>query len=301
MSQSNDHFSVGHVVGGVLNRSDKDTSAAAVAIHSSLFDGAIAATKVVVVCLLLSLPFSLSVVHGFLVAIAVYGSNKLVDDEDAVNCPDRAAFVERHRRGLTILTVGSYLLSLGLAAVEGVASFGLVLLPGIAAVLYSVEWVPNDGGTRLKDVLFVNTVLVAAAWAIPLTFLPLTYADKVPGLASLTIFGFFFLQTVVAGEVMNARDVAGDRREGVSTLSTRFGVGGARRALYGIDALTVGLLVAATVTGVLGTAQLLALLPAVGFSLAVTAMVGRDIDLSRLATARNAEYPLMLAGVLLIL
>ncbi|WP_435333358.1 UbiA family prenyltransferase [Haloarchaeobius sp. TZWWS8] len=301
MNQSNDRFRWEHVGRHVPDSTGGVSNAFEVVVHTSLLDGAVAATKVVVVSMLLSVSLSPAIALGFLVALAVYGSNKLVDDEDEVNCPERAAFVSRHRTLLTVMTVGSYLFALGIAALEGPLSFGLVSVPGLAAVLYSVEWVPYDDGTRLKDVLFVNTALVAAAWAIPLTFLPITYADRSPGLASFTIFGFFFLQTVVAGEVMNARDVVGDRREGVSTLSTRLGVERTRRVLLTLDFLTAALLGLAAWSGVLAAEQVLALTPALLFSLAVTSLVGRDRDLSQLAAARDAEYPIMFLGVLVLL
>ncbi|WP_267640117.1 UbiA family prenyltransferase [Haloarchaeobius amylolyticus] len=301
MSQSNDRFTTQSLVHRLPDPTEGVRSVVAAAVHTSLLDGAVAATKVVVVSALLSVSLSPAVALAFLVTFGVYGSNKLVDAEDAVNCPDRAAFVSRYRPVLALATVGGYGLALVLAALEGPMAVGLTLVPAAAAVLYSTEWVPYDGGTRVKDVFLLNTTLVAAAWAVYITFIPVAYAGQGIGASALTICAFFFLQTVVAGEVLNARDVVGDRQEGVSTLPTRLGVDRAQTVLYGLDGLTIVLLVGAGVAGTLGESAVLALLPAVAYSLLVTALVGRDVDLSRLSAWRDLEYPIMLAGVLLVL
>ncbi|WP_435364310.1 UbiA family prenyltransferase [Haloarchaeobius sp. DYHT-AS-18] len=301
MSQSTDRFSNQSIRNRLPDPTARVQSLAGVAVHTSLLDGAVAATKVVVVSALLSVSLSPAVALAFLVTFGVYGSNKLVDAEDAVNCPDRAAFVARHRAALTLATVGGYGLALVLAALEGPLAVALTLVPGAAALLYSVKWLPYGGGTRVKDVFLLNTVLVAAAWAVYISFIPVAFTDRLPGAPALTLCAFFFLQTVVAGEVLNARDVVGDRREGVSTLPTRLGVERAQTVLYGLDGLTITLLLGAGLVGTLDEQAVLALLPAVGYSLLVTALVGRDVDLSRLCAWRDLEYPLMLAGVVVFL
>ncbi|WP_256299666.1 UbiA family prenyltransferase [Haloarchaeobius salinus] len=266
--------------------------------YASILDGLVAATKVVVVSLLLSLPLTTAVLLAGLVTFSVYGSNKLVDAEDEVNCPGRASFVARNREALLVGTLGAYVLALGLAALEGLDSFLLTLVPAAAAVLYSTPWLPVDGGTRLKDVLVVNTVLVAGSWAAYVAFIPVAYADAPVTPAALTVCAFFFLQTVVAGEVLNARDVAGDRAEGVSTMATVFGIRHTQFVLYALDVVTLALLVWAATTGVLSVPLALALVPAVGYSLLVTALVGRDVDRGRLGTCRDCQYLLMLCCVL---
>lgn len=269
-----------------------------VAKHASVLDGLVAATKVVVVSLLLSLPASTAVLLAGLVTFSVYGSNKLVDAEDEVNCPDRASFVARNREALLVGTLGAYVLALGLAALEGLDSFLLTLVPALAAVLYSTPWLPVGGGTRVKDVLVVNTVLVAGAWAVYVAFIPVAYVDASVTPAAVVVCVFFFLQTVVAGEVLNARDVAGDRAEGVDTMATVFGIQRTQQVLYALDLGALALLGWAATTGVLALPLVLGLVPAVGYSLLVTALVDRDVDLGRLGTCRDCQYLLMLCCVL---
>ena len=300
MSQSTDPYRHEEYGYSVPDPTELVETAVKVAVHASVLDGLVAATKVVVVSLLLSVSLSPALALAALVAFSVYGSNKLVDDEDELNCPDRAAFVDRYRGPLLVGALGAYGVALVLAGLEGLDSFVLTLVPLVAALLYSVEWVPVAGGKRLKDVLFVNTALVAAAWAVYVTFIPLAWTDAAVAPNAIVLCLFFFVQTVVAGEVLNARDVAGDRAEGVSTLSTVFGVARTRYVLYAFDVLTLVLLAGAVSLGFLSTVGALALVPAVIYSLGISALVGRDVDLSRLGTCRDLQYALMLGCVLVI-
>lgn len=299
MSQSNDPYRPEQYRYRLPDPTVAAEHAFAVAKHASVLDGLVAATKVVVVSILLSLPTTAAVLLAGLVTFSVYGSNKLVDAEDEVNCPDRAAFVARHRRLLLAGTLGAYVLALAIAGLEGLDSFLLTLVPAAAAVLYSTGWLPVDGGTRLKDVLVVNTVLVAGAWAVYVAFIPVVFVDATIGPAAVVVCLFFFLQTVVAGEVLNARDVEGDRAEGVATMATVFGVRRTQYVLYALDAVTLGLLGWAGLTGIIPGIFTVALVPAVAYSLLVTALVGRDVDLDRLGTCRDCQYAIMLCCLLL--
>ncbi|MFD1645714.1 UbiA family prenyltransferase [Haloarchaeobius litoreus] len=298
MSQSNDPHRPGQFTYRLPDPTAAAERAFGVAKHASVIDGLVAATKVVVVSVLLSLPLSVAVLLAGLVTFSVYGSNKLVDDEDEVNCPDRASFVARNREALLAGTLGAYVLALGLAALEGLDSFLLTLVPAAAAVLYSTPWLPFDGGTRVKDVLVLNTVLVAGAWAAYVSFIPVAYVDAPVTPTAVVVCVFFFLQTVVAGEVLNARDVAGDRAEGVSTMATVLGVRRTQFVLYALDGVTLALLGWAATTGLLAVPLALALIPAVGYSLLVTALVGRSVDLDWLGTCRDCQYAVMLCCVL---
>jgi 4-hydroxybenzoate polyprenyltransferase len=300
MSQSNDPYRPEQHTYRLPDPTVVVERAFGVAKHASVVDGLVAATKVVVVSLLLSLPLTTAVLLAGLVTFSVYGSNKLVDAEDAVNCPDRASFVARNRDVLLFGTLGAYVLALALAALEGLDSFLLTLVPAAAAVLYSTPWLPYDGGTRVKDLLVANTVLVAGSWAVYVAFIPVTYADAAVSVSAVAVCTFFFLQTVVAGEVLNARDVVGDRAEGVRTMATVFGVRRTQWALYALDGLSLVLLAWAATAGILAVPLAIALVPAVGYSVLVTALVGRGVDLGRLGTCRDCQYALMLCCVLVV-
>jgi len=297
MSQSNDPYGPEQYRYRLPDPTVAVERAFGVAKHASVLDGLVAATKVVVVSLLLSLPLTTAALLAGLVTFSVYGSNKLVDAEDEVNCPDRASFVARNRELLLFGTLGAYVVALGLAALDGVDSFLLTLVPAVAAVLYSTPWLPFDGGTRVKDLLVANTVLVAGSWAVYVTFIPVAYADAAVSVSAVVVCVFFFLQTVVAGEVLNARDVVGDRAEGVRTMATVFGVRRTQWALYALDGFSLVLLAWAATTDILASPLAIALVPAVGYSVLVTALVGRDVDRRRLGTCRDCQYLVMLCCV----
>jgi len=275
-------------------------------VHASVLDGLVGAAKVLTVTVLLGAEVTAAVPVLGLVAFSIYGSNKLVDDEDAVNAPERAAFVAAHREALLAATVIGYVLALALALARDPVAFALVAFPGVAAVAYSVE-LPIAGGRRLKDVLGLNNLLVSVAWALPVVGIPLVWADHAVTATAGVAFAFYLVQTTVAFEVRNVRDVAGDRAEGVRTVPVVFGVPATRYLLYGVDASALALYAAATAAGVLALPVGVVFAAATASSVAITALVDRDIDDvgleglddGRLCLLRDANYGLVLAVVAL--
>ncbi|MFC6991612.1 UbiA family prenyltransferase [Haladaptatus sp. GCM10025707] len=268
-------------------------------IHGTLFLGLVAATKILVVALLLSVPLNPAVLIAFLVSFTIYTHNKLTDlNEDAINNPDRVAFIEPRKRLFLALSVGAYLLALVVSAFGGLMAFLLTLLPGVAAVLYSEPWLPLFEADRLKEVLLVNTTLVAISWAAPVAFLPLAFAGKTLVIGGTVVFVFFFLRTFIAGEVLNVRDVAGDREEGIPTLPVAVGVKRTQIVLYALDIGSLGLVVIAGVFGTISTLHGLALAPAIVYSMFITSMLTADVNLRHLGTMRDFEYILMAVALL---
>jgi len=266
-------------------------------VHASVVDAAVAATKVLTVVLLLEIALTPAVAVGGLMAFAIYASNKLVDDEDEVNAPGRARFVARHRRELAAATAVATVLALALAATAGPLALALTLLPAVAAVAYSVTLPVVD--RRVKDVLGVSTLLVAVSWALPTVALPVVWADAAFTPAAWAAFAFYLLQTAVAFEVRNVRDVTGDRAEGVNTLPVAYGTATARRVLYGVDAAAVACYVAATATGVLSLPVGAAFSVATIASMGVTATVDTGRNDARICLLRDANYALVCAVVAL--
>lgn len=264
----------------------------AVCVHCSLLLAAVGASKVVVVALLLSLPINLAAAVAFLVTVAVYTHNKLTDlAEDGVNDPDRAAFFGPRTRLFGLFAVGVYVKALAVATFGGPIAFALTLFPGLLGVLYSSRWLPADGADRLKDVVIVGTTAVALAWAVPLALLPLAFEGGGFGAGAAVVLVFFFLRTVVAVELFNVRDVAGDRREGVGTLPVVLGVHPTRYVLCALNACSIGLLVAAVLAGVLAPIALAAVAGIV-YSLVLVALLGRR-STDHLCLASYLESPIM--------
>jgi 4-hydroxybenzoate polyprenyltransferase len=260
-------------------------------VHASVVDAVVAATKVLTVVLLLDIALTPAVAVGGLMAFAIYASNKLVDDEDEVNAPGRSRFVDRYRRELAAATAVAAVLALGLAATAGPFALALTLLPAVAAVAYSVTLPVVD--RRVKDVLGASTLLVAVSWALPTVALPVVWADAAFTPAAGVAFAFYLVQTAVAFEVRNVRDVAGDRAEGVRTLPVVHGTATTRHLLYAVDAAAIACYATATATGVLGPAVGVAFSLATVASIGVTATVDTGRNDARICLLRDANYALV--------
>lgn len=268
-------------------------SAYSICVHCSLLLAVVGASKVAVVALLLSIPINAAAAVAFLVTLAVYNHNKLTDlAEDGVNSPDQADFFGSRKMLFTLLSAGAYVVALGLSAFGGPVTIALTLFPGILGVFYSSRWLPMTTADRLKDLLVVGTVAVALAWAVPLALLPLAFEGSTFGIAAVVVLVFFFLRTVIAVELFNVRDIAGDRREGVGTLPVALGVRPTQYVLGALNACSLALLVCAVYLGVLSTVAL-AVTPVIAYSLSIVVLLGGDRPADHLCLASYFECPLM--------
>lgn len=260
--------------------------------HLSAVQTAVGAAKTTFAMALLSAPTATAPVVGALVAFAVYNANNLSDvDEDAVNQPGKAQFVSRHQRGVTVASGGAAAAAIGLAALEGgLLAAGVVLVPAVSGIVYSVRWVPGPGPDRLKDVYVVNTALVALAWAVFTAFLPATLVGGVDLPAVFAVCGYLFLRTFISVEVFNGRDVAGDRASGVATLPVELGVAGTQRALLVLEGTSLAFLAWATVTvGLSATAAVVAI-PVTVLSLCLTLAMTRYPVWTAICLGKDLEY-----------
>jgi 4-hydroxybenzoate polyprenyltransferase len=267
--------------------------------HLSVVQTAVAAAKVVFAMALLSIGSVVAPVVGALMAFAVYNANNLADvDEDAVNKPECAAFTVRWQREIAIAAGGAGLGALALAGLQGgLLAVGVVCVPVLACALYSLPIVPGTQADRLKDVLGVNTALVAAAWAIPLTYLPVALGGGAPLAHTIPVCALLFLRTFISVEMFNVRDVAGDRASGVSTLPASLGVPATQHVLVFLDGVALAVAIAAA--DVLPPLALVALFPVTVYSMGLTALVDRLGNVRLLCLAKDGEY--LALGVLAIL
>jgi len=246
--------------------------------YSSAYLALIAMAKICIVMFVLSLQLSLAPVVAGLVTFAIYAIDRVVDVEtDRESTPGRAAFVRRHGDALYALAAVAYGAGVALSVLGGPVAFGLALLPGGVWVVYARDWIPASerGVRRLKDVLFVNSVLVAAAWAVPIVAVPVAFADATFGPAALVLVVYFFLGTFANVEVANVRDVETDRRDGVATLPVVFGTARTRQCLYALAALTLAVLGYAAVGGYLSAPVATVLATGPVALLGVIALLGR--------------------------
>jgi len=263
----------------------------------SVVQGVVAAAKTAFAMVLLGVTTPLPAVVVGLVAFAVYTANDLADlDEDAINCPDRSSFVAEHPVVVAAVAVGTLALGAGLAWWGGgPVALAVALVPLAASVFYSLPVAP--GGNRFKDVLGVNTALVASAWAVTVTGVPLAFAGRSIGPVAIAVFLFFYLRSFISVEVFNVRDVAGDAATGVDTLPVVLGVDRTRRVLALFEGCSLALLVALMTVPATALAALAAL-PVMGYSLGLTWFLGETGRMDAFCLAKDGEY--LLLGLLAV-
>lgn len=246
--------------------------------YSSAYLALIAMSKICIVIFVLSLQLSLAPIVAGLVTFAIYAIDRLVDAEtDRESTPGRAAFVRRHGDVLYALAAVAYGIGVALSVLGGPVAFGFALLPGGVWIVYARDWIPASGlgVRRLKDVLFVNSALVAAAWAVPIVAVPIAFADATVGPAAIVLVVYFFLGTFANVEVANVRDIESDRQEGVATLPVVFGTAHTRQFLYALATLTLVVLGYAAVGGHLSAPVATALATGPVSLFGVIALLGR--------------------------
>lgn len=270
--------------------------------YSSAYLAAIAMAEVVITTKLLSLPLTLAPLVVGLVTFSVYTIDRVADAEaDALSNPKQASFARRNENVLYVLASVAYGSAVAISALGGPLAFGSSLLPGMLWILYASDWLPaiTPSFQRLKNVFLVNTVVVAFAWAVTVTLLPIAFAGASFTPAAALVFAYFFLGTFVNAEIPNVRDIESDRASGASTLPIVLGVRRTRNVLYGID-LCIGLLVGyAVLEGYLSVVLAAALVVGLVYSVAVTGLLGRYDRDGLLTIVAESEY-LVVAGAMLL-
>lgn len=272
-------------------------------VYSSAYLSVIAMAEVLVVMIVLSLPLSPAPLVVGLVTFAVYTNDRLKDvDSDAISNPRQAAFVRRHRDVLYVLAAIAYGLAVSISILGGPVALGLTLLPGVFWVLYASNWIPDVGTQvrRLKEVLVVNTLVIALGWAVTVTLLPMAFADASFGPTAGVLFVYFLGAAFVQTEIPNVRDIVGDREIGVSTLPVAVGVARTRQLLYALNGFLAAIVSAATVIGYLTPVEGWVLLAGVAYSIGVTAFVGRTEENQRVVMAAESKLLVVWAAFALL-
>lgn len=249
--------------------------------YSSAYLAVIAMAKVFIVMFVLSLSMSPAPIVAGLVTFAVYANDRLIDREtDSASNPERAEFVARHANSLYVLAALAYGLGVALSVLGGPVAFALVILPGAAWVVYAHDWIPAGGINihRLKDVLFVNSALVATAWAVPVVVVPIAFADGTFGPTAGVLLVYLFFGTFVNAEIANARDIESDSRNGVVTMPVAFGLARTRQFLYLLTLVTAVVPGYAALAGYLSPTVTAVLLTGPAFLIGVLSFLGRSDD-----------------------
>jgi|AntRauTorcE11897_2_1112592.scaffolds.fasta_scaffold00007_7 4-hydroxybenzoate polyprenyltransferase len=288
----------------------------------SPFIALVAAVETLIATVLLGVQLTAAPLVVALVTFAVYTVDHVADaDADAASTPHRALLARRYGDQLMIAATLAYGTAVALAVTGGPLALAVTLLPGAFWIVYASDWLPDlghavstalsgvvprgrltpgaaagatDGGhryvPRLKDVLVVNSVVVAAGWATALTFLPVAFAGATVGAVVPVVFAYFLLRSFVDAELPNVRDVEADAAVGVKTLPVVFGVDRTRWALYAVDLIAAIVVTAAAAAGLLAWPLVGALGVGLAASVCITSLAGRIGDASILGVAPDCSY-----------
>ncbi|MBX0286745.1 UbiA family prenyltransferase [Haloarcula salinisoli] len=254
--------------------------------------GAVAAAKTAFAMALLGVASPMPAVIVGLISFAVYTANDLADlEEDAINTPDHSSFVADHPAVVAGLAVGTFALGAAIAWWGGgPITLAVACVPLGASLLYSLP--VTLGGRRLKDVFGANTVLVALAWALTVTGVPLAFGGLSVGPVAIAVCLFFYLRSFISVEVFNVRDVTGDAATGVDTIPVVLGVPRTRQLLALFEGCSLALLVTLMTVPTVALAALGAL-PVLGYSLGLTWFLGETGRMDAFCLAKDAEYLLL--------
>lgn len=273
--------------------------------YSSAYLALIAVAEVGIVMMILSLPPSPAPVVVALICFAVYTNDRLADlESDSMTNPKRTAFVRRHREILYVLAALSYGMAVALSVLAGPVGLAMALLPGVAWVLYAIDWIPVSGIglRRLKELFIVNSAVIALTWAATVIVVPLAFAEKPVDDVATLLFIYFALGLFIDTEVPNVRDVEGDRAIGIATMPVKLGVEVTQLVLYGINLALLGILGTGVWMDVLSLPFAVALGTGLLWSTGVVGSLGRlECEGSVAIAADFSRVPVFVALVVLTL
>jgi 4-hydroxybenzoate polyprenyltransferase len=272
-----------------------------VVVYTQLDIAAMAIAGVLTVTFVLSLPLNPAPLVIGLVTYAVYVGDRIGDiKREPSATSDRVAFMQRHRRLLSITSAAAYGLAITISVWGGPLALGITLVPGVFWILYATEWVDIPVGSlkRLKSLLIVNSSVVAGAWAVSLVFLPLAFADASVTPLVLALLVYFFLDVFVNAEVPNVRDIEDDAANGVSTIPNVFGVRRTRHITYLINGFLIAFLLSLFLVGSLALAIAVAFVAGRIYALLAHSFIGRIEDYRRLEIVGEMKH--VFVGVLLL-
>ncbi|VUT27678.1 MAG: prenyltransferase [Candidatus Syntrophoarchaeum sp. GoM_oil] len=172
---------------------------------------------------------------SFLLTFAVYNLDKVTGiEEDSINVPERAGFIEKNKQVIIFAVVIAYITAFALSFLQSHFAIFIILFPFCTGIVYSIK----ISNFRLKDVTGIKNITVALSWAVIGTFLPLTVSD-LPPILTILIFYFSFSKLFVNTVLFDVRDIEGDRINNVRTIPVVFGLNNTRRLLLILNSTLV--------------------------------------------------------------
>lgn len=178
-------------------------------------------------------PQPLLLLSSFLITLAVYTLNIYTDvSEDQINKKE----LYLNRKHFLVISLVSIFVSLGIGALYGLMTCGVIFFYFLSGLLYSMKIFP--GFPRLKEVLGGKSLTVAITWALTFALLPLrgwAVGWEIPVMVFIYIFIQLFINTVLFDVV----DMEGDSASGITTIPIYLGKRGTVKFLLAINTLSV--------------------------------------------------------------
>lgn len=274
-------------------------------IYSKLYLALLAAAEATMVLIILGYSLNLGPVVVGLITLSVYINDQLVDLKDSdVKKSDEQVFLQQNNDILYIFASVSYAIALGISAFGGLLTFIMALIPGVAWIVYASDLVRSATDRfgisfkRAKELFLINTSIVALAWSATIVLLPVGFADAEITPAVVILLGYFFLRVFGNVELVNVPDRAEDRQNNIRTFPIVFGVRGTQYGLYGLEILTITLVIFAVVQGYIDPIFAIPLIATVVYSLYIISQLPRLKDEWKFT--RVAEYEKLIGFVALI-
>ncbi len=167
----------------------------------------------------IKIDFSL-LLSSFFLTFTVYSLDKLSNiKEDSISLPDRALFINRHKKIITCISAVSYITAIYLSFLKGQLALFVVLFPLFMGFVYSIKIF----NFRLKDIFAVKNITIASSWAVTGTFFPLVVLTK-SFILIILVFYFIFIKCFINTVLFDIRDIEGDSLNGVRTIPVFLGI-----------------------------------------------------------------------------
>ncbi len=176
--------------------------------------------------------------------------------EDRYNSPDRERFYSIHKRLLAAVALAAGSLGLMAAFRMGRLAFAVLLVMSALGLAYNIQLVPSGiwprlRWRRLRDIPGSKTLLIAVAWAVVTSLLPVLAGRYPSGWVIVASFGWTAGLVFSRTLFFDILDMQGDRIVGKETLAIVLGEEKSFILIYAVLAITVLGLVAGALAGVL--------------------------------------------------
>ena len=183
---------------------------------------------------------------AFLVTFGVYGLNKFTDKaEDSINRPET---VPRTSSYYLVFSIVSMIMGFSIGLLESIFVFFVLCAPVMIGVIYSVKI--SKSIPRLKEVVGVKSLVVAASWALTGCLLPNSFSTAKLQVIVI-VFVYIFIRVFVGTILCDVLDTKGDLATRVETIPLRLGRNKTKKLLILLNSLGILLPIYCEATGIL--------------------------------------------------